>query len=137
VRLRDSIRREDPDDPPGAPPKSDPPAAARASTKRAKWDANEPATETRKRSERTAVTVDEVGAGAAKLARTQRESAPKLVASRAVIAKAPIDTRAAFVLSLVDGRNTVDAIIDASGMLEPEVRTILDRLARLGIIALP
>jgi hypothetical protein len=87
---------------------------------------------------RPAVTVDEVGTAAVKLARSsRRESAPRLVASRAVIAKAPIDTRAAFVLSLVDGRNTVDALVDMSGMPEDEVKAILSRLARLGLIALP
>ena len=85
-----------------------------------------------------AASVDDVGAAAVKLARTtRRESAPKLLASRAVIAKAPIDTRAAFVLSLVDGRNTATAIVDMSGMLEDEVRAILERLARLGLISLP
>lgn len=84
------------------------------------------------------MTVDEVGVAAVKLARTsRRETAPKLLASRALIAKAPIDTRAAFVLSLVDGRNTVDAIVDMSGMVEGEVKAILARLSRLGLIALP
>lgn len=84
------------------------------------------------------MTVDEVGTAAVKLARTtRRETAPKVLASRALIAKAPIDTRAAFVLSLVDGRNTVDAIIDMAGMPEDEVRAILGRVARLGLISLP
>lgn len=87
---------------------------------------------------RPPVTVDDVGAAAVKLARTtRRESAPKLVASRAMIAKAPIDTRAAFVLSLVDGRNSINAIVDMSGMVEDEVKAILERLARLGLISLP
>src|SRR6185369_897506 len=87
---------------------------------------------------RAAVTVDEVGTAAVKLARnSRRESAPRLVASRAVIAKAPIDTRAAFVLSLIDGRNTIDALVDMSGMPEDEVKAILSRLARLGLITLP
>lgn len=82
--------------------------------------------------------VDEVGAAAVKLARTtRRESAPQLVASRATIAKAPIDSRSAFVLSLVDGRNTVSAILDMSGMPADEVNAILARLARLGLISLP
>lgn len=84
------------------------------------------------------VVVDEVGAAAVKLAHTtRRESAPTLLASRAVISRAPIDTRAAFVLSLVDGRNTVPAIVDMSGMVEDEVKAILERVARLGLIALP
>ncbi len=133
-RVRDSIRREE-DPEPTPTVRSDRPSARRT----ASW-APEATTGTRRR-ERTSrppVTVDEVGVAAVKLARTsRRETAPKLLASRALIAKAPIDTRAAFVLSLVDGRNTVDAIVDMSGMVEGEVKAILARLSRLGLIALP
>ena len=134
-RLRDSVRREE-DPEPSQPPRSDRPTARRT----ASWEPEAP-TGTRvrrERSNRPPVTVDDVGAAAVKLARTtRRDSAPKLLASRAVIAKAPIDTRAAFVLSLVDGRNTASAIVDMSGMLEDEVKAILERLARLGLISLP
>lgn len=91
----------------------------------------------KERSVRPPVVIDDVGAAAMKIARTRRPGAPKLVASRGTIAKAPIDTRAAFVLSLVDGRNSVDAIIDMSGMVEDEAKGILARLARLGLIELP
>lgn len=85
---------------------------------------------------RAAVTVDDVGVVAVKIARgARRSSAPKLVASREAIASAPIDTRSAFVLALVDGQNMVDAIVDMAGMPEDEVRAILARLARLGLIA--
>ncbi|MBX3208982.1 MAG: hypothetical protein KF764_28375 [Labilithrix sp.] len=134
-RVRDSVRREEDPEPASVPPRSDRPSAR----KTASWEP-EATTGTRRkaRSARPPVTVDDVGAAAVKLARTtRRESAPKLLASRALIAKAPIDTRAAFVLSLIDGRNTVDAIVDMSGMPEDEVKAILDRLARLGLIALP
>ncbi len=90
------------------------------------------------RMDRPPVSVDEVGAAAVKLARTGRhEIAPRVAASRQRISKAPIDTRAAFVLALVDDRNTIDAIIDMSGMVEDEVRAILERLIRLGLISLP
>ena len=118
----------------GEPTRSDRPRRQTAS-----WGM-EPTTGTRARPKgvRSPVTVDEVGKAAVALARaTRRDSAPKLVASRTVVAKAPIDTRAAFVLALVDGRNTVDAILDMSGMPVDEVKAILDRLARLGLIALP
>jgi len=133
-RVRDTVRREEDPDPTPAI-RSDRPSARRT----ASWEPEAPTgTRRRERSSRPPVTVDEVGVTAVKLARgTRRESAPKLLASRAVIAKAPIDTRAAFVLSLVDGRNTVDAIVDMSGMLEDEVKAILDRLARLGLISRP
>lgn len=132
-RLRDSVRREEDPDP--TPVRSDRPTARRT----ASWEPEAPTgTRKRERTSRPPVTVDEVGVAAVKLARgTRRESAPKLLASRALIAKAPIDTRAAFVLSLVDGRNSVNAIVDMSGMLEDEVKAILERLARLGLISLP
>ncbi|GEM_PF-2427704 len=134
-RIRDSIRREEPDD---EPVRSERVRTADATGPQRAW-APEATTGThRKRSNRPPVTVDEVGAAAVKLARTtRREGAPKLVASRATVAKAPIDSRAAFVLSLVDGRNTASAIVDMSGMPAEEVNAILARLARLGLIELP
>jgi hypothetical protein len=103
------------------------------------WEPEAPTgTRPKERSVRPAVSVDDVGAAAVKIASTTpRQSAPKLIASRATIAKAPIDTRTAFVLSLVDGRNSVEAIIDMSGMRADEVNTILARLGRLGLITLP
>jgi hypothetical protein len=154
-RLRDSIRREDPDEPDTndrrdqsseriidrvGTPTTPPGRGDQASRKSVSFEDSEPATGTRRkeRSGRPPVTVDEVGPTAVKLARTtRRDSAPKPIGSRAMVAKAPIDTRAAFVLSLVDGRNTTDAIIDMSGMVEEEVKPILERLARLGLISLP
>lgn len=99
----------------------------------------EPTTGTRrKRESRPPVTVDDVGPVAVKLARsTRRQTAPKLLASKDEIAKAPLDARAAFVLSLVDGHNALDAVVDMAGMPETEVRDLLARLARLGLISLP
>jgi hypothetical protein len=84
----------------------------------------------------TPVTVDKVGDAAVRMARSQK-GAPRLLASKAAIASAPIDARAAFVLARVDGRTTVDAIVDMSGMPEADVKEILARLARLGLISLP
>jgi hypothetical protein len=130
-RIRDSVRREE--DPEPGTLHSDRPSARRT----ASWEPEAPTGTRRKdRSLRPPVTVDEVGVAAVKIARTRREGAPKLIASRGVVAKAPIDTRAAFVLSLVDGRNTESAIVDMSGMLEDEAKAILERLARLGLISL-
>jgi len=148
-RIRDSVRRDDPDElTPDAPPTT--PRSEQVSLRpvapprrgSALWQP-EKETGTRPkpasgRSQRPPVTVDEVGATALKIARTtRREGSPKLVASRAIVSKAPIDTRSAFVLSLVDGRNTVDAIVDMAGMPGEEVKAILERLARLGLIQLP
>lgn len=151
-RLRDSVRREDPEDSTTSSPREEQ-VSLRSSGGGARrgsalW---QPEKETGLRAKaqpsssssspgrsRPPVTVDEVGATALKIARTtQREGAPKLLASRAIVSKAPIDTRSAFVLSLVDGRNTVGAIVDMSGMPEDEVKSILERLARLGLIQLP
>jgi hypothetical protein len=85
---------------------------------------------------RPPVTVDEVGARAVRLAGSgRRDDVPKVLASRSVIAQAPIDARAAFVLSLVDGRNSVDSLVDMAGMPAEDVKAILARLARLGLIA--
>lgn len=134
-RIRDSVRREDPDD---EPVNSERVRGSGAVSQRSSWEPEAATGTHRKRSNRPPVKVDEVGTAAVKLARTtRRESAPQLVASRATVAKAPIDSRSAFVLSLVDGRNTVSAIVDMSGMPEDEVKAILARLARLGLISLP
>jgi DNA-binding IclR family transcriptional regulator len=48
-----------------------------------------------------------------------------------------MDTRSAFVLSLVDGQSGVDAIVAMSGMARSEVEELLQRLVRLGLIARP
>jgi hypothetical protein len=128
-------RREEDDPAPDRALQSDRPSAPRVES----WPVEAPTgTRRKERSHRPPVTVDDVGPAAVKIANTtRRESAPKVIASRATIAKAPIDTRTAFVLSLVDARNTVEAIIDMSGMRADEVNTILARLARLGLITLP
>ena len=82
--------------------------------------------------------VDSVGETATRLARnTIRQQAPKVIASQGTIASAPIDSRTAFVLSVVDGHSDVPAIVDATGMPEDEVIGILARLARLGLIQVP
>jgi hypothetical protein len=62
-------------------------------------------------------------------------SKPRL-ADRKRISDSPLSARDAFLLSLVDGALTVQDLIDAAGMPEPEVRAILARLTRLGIVSL-
>jgi hypothetical protein len=90
-----------------------------------------------KRSDRPAVSVDTVGDAAVAIAgRTPTKRAPALIASQADIAKAPLDATSAYVLSLIDGRNTLEAIVDVTGMDRPTVDALLDRLARLGLITL-
>lgn len=82
--------------------------------------------------------VDEVGDVAVAIAsRAVPSFAPKLLKSRVELTAAPIDHRDAFVISLIDGKMNIAAIVDASGMAREEVAAILDRLVQLGIVALP
>lgn len=134
---RPSVRREE-DETPDLTPRSETPLAGERPPKSGRsWKPEAPTGTRRRRTSRPPVSVDDVGAAAVKIARTRRESAPKLVATRSIISRAPIDTRAAFILSLIDGRNSTAAIVDMSGMPEAEVKGILERLARLGLITLP
>jgi hypothetical protein len=91
----------------------------------------------RPRTSRPPVRVDDVGDIAVAIAsRVVQTFAPKLLKSRSELTHAPIDHRDAFVLSLVDGKMSVAAIVDVSGMPSDEIGSILQRLAGLGIIAL-
>ena len=77
--------------------------------------------------------VDEVRASRTTM-RGAVETMPRIVdASR--IVQAPIDSRHAFLLQLIDGRSTMTELVDASGFREEEVEAIVARLERLGIIA--
>jgi hypothetical protein len=102
-----------------------------------KWDSEAPTGTRRKKQSRPPVQVDDVGRTAVRIAGARREGAPKLLASRAMLARAPIDSRAAFLLSMIDGNNTVESLVDATGMSAQEVRTTLERCARLGLVELP
>jgi hypothetical protein len=61
---------------------------------------------------------------------------PKLLKTKAEIAAAPIDHRAGFLLAHVDGVTNVAGLVDICGMAEDEVEQILERLRRLGIVAI-
>ena len=87
---------------------------------------------------RSAVRVDDVGHVAVAIAiKAAGRIAPKLLKSRSELTQAPIDPRDAFVISLIDGKMGIAAIVDISGMRSSEVVAILERLARLGIVSLP
>lgn len=62
-------------------------------------------------------------------------SVPRLLKSKDEIAAAPIDHRAGFLLAHIDGTTTVQGLVDIAGMAENEVHEILERLRRLGIVA--
>jgi hypothetical protein len=114
-RLRDTLRREEEDQAEGA-------EASPASQRKERTPRPSP------------VTVDKVGD--VKLARV-RKNVPQPIAAKVAIEKAPLDTRSAFILSLIDGVNDIESLVDVSGMSAGDVQAILQRLARLGLISLP
>ena len=105
--------------------------------KRPSWEPEAPTGTRRRKASRPPVQIDDVGRAAVRIAGARRESAPKLLASRAMLSRAPIDSRAAFLLSMIDGSNTIESLVDATGMTSDEVRTTLERCARLGLVELP
>jgi hypothetical protein len=64
------------------------------------------------------------------------DAVPWLVLSHEDLVALPLDSRAGFVLSLVDGRCTVEMILDVAAMDERETIDILGRLVRLGVLQL-
>jgi hypothetical protein len=64
------------------------------------------------------------------------DAVPWLLATYEQIRAMSLDARDAFVLSLIDGRWTVEALIDLAALPEDELLAILLRLARLGVIEL-
>lgn len=100
------------------------------------WEPESATSTRRKRPSREPLKVDTVGDIAVKMAKP-RLNVPKLLVSPALLARAPIDQRSAFLLSLVDGHASMDAIIAAAAMPEDEVRATFERLARLGLVSLP
>jgi hypothetical protein len=61
---------------------------------------------------------------------------PWMVLTYDRVQRLPLDSRAGFVISLVDGKCTVEMILDISGMPEDETLDILRELERLGAIQL-
>jgi hypothetical protein len=91
----------------------------------------------RPRGSRRPVRVDDFGEAAVAIAaKAVRASAPKIVSTRQELGAAPLDHRDAFVLSLIDGMTSVQALIDLAGMPEQDFNAILERLVRLGIVSL-
>jgi hypothetical protein len=65
-----------------------------------------------------------------------RTAVPLLTVSFAELRTMPLDHRAGFLISLIDGNSTVEMILDVSGMPEVEAMAILVSFAQTGIIAL-
>jgi hypothetical protein len=136
--------RSEPRTPKSQPPKRiSRPKGVRSSIARHETPAplSAPKTDTRRRSlaDRPAVSVDHVGAVSGRASNPQiltGKAVPRIIRSRAEIAEAPIDHRAGFLLAYIDGTTTVQGLIDIDVMPESEIHVILDRLRRLGIVAI-
>ncbi|HZU84855.1 MAG TPA: hypothetical protein VE987_18115 [Polyangiaceae bacterium] len=61
---------------------------------------------------------------------------PRLVVSTIELQSLPLDHRAGFIMSFVDGTYTVEMILDACAMRRDDALAILRELAARGVIAL-
>jgi hypothetical protein len=61
---------------------------------------------------------------------------PRVLLSPGEIAKLPIDPRAAFILSHVDGIHSMEEILDMCAMAETEAASLLEKLRAMGVITL-
>lgn len=98
--------------------------------------ADERAPKVTQKRRREAIRVDEVGERAPKITlKTPAERRPRVV-DRSRIQHAPLGSRDAFVLQMIDGTFTVTDLCDATGATEQELDEILARLVRLGLVAM-
>jgi hypothetical protein len=65
----------------------------------------------------------------------QLEGKPSVMTSPEVLKRLPLDHRAGFLMSLMDGTLDLDMIIEVSGMDREEVLHVLRDLHELGVIA--
>jgi hypothetical protein len=65
-----------------------------------------------------------------------RNSVLRLAVSKLRIAELALDHRSGFLLSLIDGKATIEEVLDMCAMPEPEALTILHELLRRGVIVL-
>src|SRR5258708_5655599 len=63
-----------------------------------------------------------------------RSSVPRLAVSTADLKEMPLDHRAGFIVSFIDGKYTIEMILDACAMQREEALAILGDLAARGII---
>jgi hypothetical protein len=61
---------------------------------------------------------------------------PWLVVTHEQLRRLPLDSRAGFLVSLIDGRCTVEMLLDMAGLPEDDVIALLAQLAHLGAIEL-
>lgn len=65
-----------------------------------------------------------------------RRTVPRVLRSPRELAAAPLDHREGFLLAHIDGKTSVQALIDISGMPDEDLLKLLQRLRRLAIITL-
>jgi len=66
----------------------------------------------------------------------RRHAVPRLTISHDELLRLPLDHRAGFILSLVDGRSSIETIADMSGMAQGEATGILADLVARGVLSL-
>jgi hypothetical protein len=64
----------------------------------------------------------------------RRSGVPWLVVTYDELRELPLDPRAGYIVSLIDGRSTVEVIVDIATLPEGEALLILGELRRLGAI---
>jgi hypothetical protein len=88
----------------------------------------------RPRTSRPALRVDDVGTTAVEIAnKVKRTSKPRLI-GRASISDAPLSPQEAFVLSMIDGKLTIEALADSTGFKIEDVFAVVERLLRLKLV---
>jgi hypothetical protein len=100
---------------------SEPPPASAKTAKRRRFSQRPPS-----------IRVDDVGATAASMSADLGIPRPTLAARRPT---GKLETREAWVLSLVDGTMTIEDIADVTGIVRADVKTIVTHLADLGYVA--
>lgn len=70
------------------------------------------------------------------VARRIEKLIPRMLVRMNEISKFPIDPRSAFLLGYVDGSLSVEEILDLCALPASEALEVVDRLQRLGVIAL-
>src|SRR5688572_29849961 len=86
---------------------------------------------------RAYVAVENVGARAVAIASNTKLRAPRVVATREDIRRAPLDQVSAFVLAFVDGTVDAGGLADVTGLPDRTVREALRRLVEIGLVELP
>lgn len=76
------------------------------------------------------------GRHAALTALTSQSRTPRLLITPREISGLPMDPRAAFLLGHVDGKQSMEEILDVCAMPESEALELLDRLRSMGVIAI-